>query len=492
MVGEPKSGILVVTRAEDQLSGFSAAAADLAGVTPCRAGSIGAAERLLQDERASPFDLVVLGPDLEQPLLAARRVRRASPVSQILIVQRKQGLERLATMLAFLPDLSGAWTIEAEAGQDRVRAIMAEAVQLSRGRRDAASLSAKLNRALANANESDEAKRRHRRLALSQSFFGAVLSQAADPIFAADMRGNLLNWNEAATALFGPRPEESAAYAVPLPEAWRQALNDLLQRAATGEQASQRELRLPRADGDVIDLSVSMAPVRDEQGQVACISVVARDISERKQSEERQRLLVRELNHRVKNTVALVQALARRSAQNTTSVPDFLAALNGRLEAMSAAHGLLSASWWQGVLLTDLVQAVLFPHVRDGRMRLDIEAVQLAPELASSLALVFNELGTNATKYGALSNADGQVQVFARMDPGARFDQSPRQLKIEWREMGGPPVASPQRGGFGTRLLTQLISYQHQGDVQMEWSEAGLVCSLMLPLQEAQPQAPAA
>lgn len=474
--------VLVVGGSELQQDGLSA----LFDVTVASAASGDAALATLGGADG-PVDVIVIGPGLRQPLMEARRLHRASPLSQVVFVASGEALERLSTMLAYLPDLSGAWTLDSAAPPGRVHDVVTQAAELARGQRHRTALSGRLNRALARADELGEAERRRRRLSLSQRFFEAVLSQAPDPIFATDLQGRLLNWNEAAVDLFGPRPDNSdaAATLARLPQAWRSALGDLLARVAAGEAVTQREFQLPRRDGTVIDLSLSAAPVRDDTGAVASISFIARDVSERKQAEARQQLLLRELNHRVKNTLALVRALIRRTAQGSASVADFLESIDGRLQAMSAAHAVLSANWWRGVSLLELTRVILDPHLRDGRVELDIDDVPLPPDLASSLSLVLHELASNALKYGALSGLAGQVHVTGRFQERAKGDGPARQLTVVWQEEGGPPLRPPSRQGFGTRLLTQLISYQHGGDVAMDWAESGLTCRFTIPVEPA-------
>ena len=200
------------------------------------------------------------------------------------------------------------------------------------------------------------------------------------------------------------------------------------------------------------------------------------EVAERRRVEQRQELLLAELSHRVKNMLAVMQAIARQSAVSASTVPGFVANFRGRLGALAAAHDLLTASGWRGVGLAGLAQAVLAPHVgQEGRLALELSDVPLQPALAQSLALVFHELATNAAKHGALSSPEGKVRLST--------DPTRPDLVMVWREQGGPPVMRPAMRGFGTTLLEGAVAHQHGGQVELDWRVDGLVCRLSLPIQ---------
>jgi two-component sensor histidine kinase len=198
---------------------------------------------------------------------------------------------------------------------------------------------------------------------------------------------------------------------------------------------------------------------------------VAMDISERKAAEERQVLLLRELSHRVKNTLALIQSMVRQTGARARSLGGFLEVLGGRLRALAAAHDLLSGNGWSSTSLRDLSRAALAAH--EDRVRIEVDDLPLKPAAAQDLVLALHELSTNAAKYGALSGT-GAVRLESRV--------ADDHLVLTWRETGGPPVAPPADRGFGSVLLERIVSYQHQGRVEVEWRPDGLVCVLCLPL----------
>jgi PAS domain S-box-containing protein len=228
-------------------------------------------------------------------------------------------------------------------------------------------------------------------------------------------------------------------------------------------------------------LSVSGVPSFDAAGRFKGYRGVSSDISEKKRAEEHRELLLAELSHRVKNTLAIVQAFAAQTASRITTVPDFLEVFRGRLRALATGHTLVTDGKWRAASFADLTRATLEPYLTDARIQLDIEDVALMPELALTLTLACHELATNACKFGALSVPGGRVALTARALRGAGGDD----LQVTWREQGGPAVRKPEQPGFGTSLLVKAIEYQHDGRAELDWHEEGLVCRVNVPLAKA-------
>jgi two-component sensor histidine kinase len=188
----------------------------------------------------------------------------------------------------------------------------------------------------------------------------------------------------------------------------------------------------------------------------------------RRRSEERQDMLVGELNHRVKNTLAVVQSLAHQSFR-TPSAPELaIAAFEARLQALAAAHNLLTQEGWKSAAMSDVVQLALAPFCSPLRCVVDGPPITLTPQAAVSLALAFHELATNASKYGALANDTGVIHVSWALT-GDVFD-------LEWREEGGPLVKPPSRVGFGSRLIKRSLAIELGGKIDMDFRPQGLVC----------------
>jgi two-component sensor histidine kinase/PAS domain-containing protein len=212
---------------------------------------------------------------------------------------------------------------------------------------------------------------------------------------------------------------------------------------------------------------------------------VSMDVTERKAAEERQRLLLNELNHRVKNTLATVQSIAGQTLRTATSEAAFRDAFEARLVALSKTHNLLTDQNWRGASLHDLVITELRPHAggrEGGGSRFLLESdrdIRLTPKAAVALGMAVHELATNAVKYGALSVPGGRVAVRSRV--------ADDRLTLDWIEAGGPPVEGPRRRGFGSRLLEQGLARELSGKVRLDYLPSGLSCRMDLPLHALEP-----
>lgn len=206
-----------------------------------------------------------------------------------------------------------------------------------------------------------------------------------------------------------------------------------------------------------------------------------REIEERKRVETQLRLLLAELNHRVKNTLAIVQSLATQTLRHADTAEAFRAGFEARIMALSEAHNLLTESNWSGASLQEIVHRVLVAYSDAQRVRYHVAAsdVRVGPKTAVSLVMAFHELATNAAKYGALSNTTGKIDISWTVIE----DTTPRRLMVKWEESGGPLVKEPTRKGFGTRLIRGL-SHETTGDVRMDFASTGLICQFDIPLFE--------
>jgi PAS domain S-box-containing protein len=225
-----------------------------------------------------------------------------------------------------------------------------------------------------------------------------------------------------------------------------------------------------------------------DAGGVRRMAGVSLDVTERKRAEERQRLLLNELNHRVKNTLATVQSIASQTLRSAADAEAFRAAFEARLLALSQTHNLLTDAGWEAASLIDILRLEMTPHAagKPGEVRFFVDAdrdVRLTPKAAVALGMAFHELTTNAVKYGALSTPEGRVSVRSRI---VRSDGVAR-LIVEWAESGGPPVAKPQRRGFGGRLLEQGLAGELKGEVKLDYRSTGLLCRMELPMQGLEP-----
>ena len=231
-------------------------------------------------------------------------------------------------------------------------------------------------------------------------------------------------------------------------------------------------------------MGVRSQTVRDPSGKFLYGVRVVQDITERKEAEARQKLLIDELNHRVKNTLATVQSLAAQTARGTDSPEEFRVAFEGRLIALSQAHDQLTRRHWQSADLRDIISGVVGPHLSRPEEQLGIEgeAITVSPRIALTMALVLHEMTTNATKYGALSLPEGRIEVGWQIE--RRPSKSPL-LHIEWRERNGPPVEAPTRPGFGSRFIQGSVTAELRGSVRMDFNSDGLRCAIDIPLDPA-------
>ncbi|EIM25252.1 sensor histidine kinase [Microvirga lotononidis] len=251
-------------------------------------------------------------------------------------------------------------------------------------------------------------------------------------------------------------------------------------RAIAARADLHAEYRVIWPDGSEHWIRVSGRMRSGPDGQPSMVGV-SQDITERRLAEERQALLLHELNHRVKNTLATVQSIAsltRRSADN--SDPAAWSAFMDRLHGMAKTHDLLTATHWQGALLEDVLKNELEPY-QDGmgqRIRLRGPRINLQPSAVLALGLAVHELATNAVKYGSLSVPEGKVHVMWALTPGS--GQSA--LLVEWVESGGPLVKKPERQGFGSKLIQRGLAQQLGGEIKLDFAPAGIRCVITFPI----------
>jgi two-component system CheB/CheR fusion protein len=236
--------------------------------------------------------------------------------------------------------------------------------------------------------------------------------------------------------------------------------------------------RFIRPDGREVWLEETGNAEFDPDGRCMRIKGLTCDITERMRAEEQQRVLVRELDHRVKNVLASAGAVAQRTGEGSGSIDDFLQRFDGRIQSMANAHALLSRSHWEGVRLADLVQSELEPCVRTGGANVEGPNILLLAEATQPIAIALHELVTNALKYGALSSPHGQIALRWHCQHNDRADES---LFIEWIETGGPAVVAPKQVGYGIRAVRSLIPYELCGSVDLVFDPGGVRCTIEVP-----------
>jgi two-component sensor histidine kinase/DNA-binding response OmpR family regulator len=257
--------------------------------------------------------------------------------------------------------------------------------------------------------------------------------------------------------------------------------NTLTEAAATlspENNTFQREVCIVRPDGHLRSCIVSAAGSFDDSGKMVRVDGVTLDITERKEAANRQTLLAREVDHRARNALAIVQAIVRLGRADNTR--DYIAGVEGRVRALAQTHELLSQSRWQGADMLRLVNEEISPYRSRCATRIAVAgpSVILSPEKAQTVALALHELATNAAKYGALSNAQGEVSV--------RWEIHGGRLTLRWTELKGPAVSEPKHRGFGMKIITASIAQQGGGEVRFDWQQGGLVCTISLACGDAE------
>ncbi len=308
-----------------------------------------------------------------------------------------------------------------------------------------------------------------------------IVSSSDDAIVSKSLDGIITSWNTGAERIFGYSAAEMVGTSITRiippelhPEEWQ-----VLARLRRGERIDHYETIRVARDGRRVDISLTVSPIRDRFGKVTGASKVARDVTERKQSEKSQLLLMGELSHRVKNTLATVQAIATQSLRRSRDAAEFVPAFTGRIHALARAHDLLSETRWEGIEVGSLVRDQVLLGVPDDRISVRGPGLTLEPQPALHLAMVLHELGTNARKYGALSVPHGRLTIEWLVAGSSKGHT----LELRWTEAGGPPVTAPARPGFGTRLIEESLM-AHDGGATITYGVDGLTCVLKLPLAE--------
>ena len=300
-----------------------------------------------------------------------------------------------------------------------------------------------------------------------------ILESIDDAFFALDHQWRFTYVNRHCERLWGRRRDELLGRV--MWEAFPQILGSEPYRAYLKVAAERQPLRIETVAVTInrpVDLAIYPSP--------SGLSVYFRDISERRQGEERQKLLMAELDHRVKNTLAAIQSMVTQSAAAGHSIADFISALQGRIASMGRAHSLLTQSRWEGASLRRVVADELRPFEAPNGSHAVIDGndMLLKPKAATAISMVVHELTTNSAKYGALSRAEGRVSVRWRIAGEA----DAAVLRLEWAESGGPPVAPPERRGFGTMLIERTLAYEFGGAADLDFAPEGLRCRIAVPL----------
>jgi len=315
----------------------------------------------------------------------------------------------------------------------------------------------------------------------------AVVRSSRDAIISFSGLGVIQTWNDGAALLYGHSVDQAvgARFSMLAPDDLAAEDQAFTARLLGGESLLIETVRR-RRDGQLVPVAISGAPVRGPGGRVEGAATVHRDMTAWREAEARQSLMLRELTHRTKNLLAIVQAVERQSAATTATKEEFHERLSGRLRAIAASHDTLISCDWRGVVVAEVLRSQLAPFSEGNRLRIRTEgpALQLNAEASHNLALAIHELATNAVKYGALSGVTGEVLIswgLAEGPAGPSFE-------LRWVEQGGPPVAPPARRGFGSTVLERIVPSALGGVSTLSLDPAGVLWELRIPARLIEPR----
>jgi PAS domain S-box-containing protein len=306
-------------------------------------------------------------------------------------------------------------------------------------------------------------------------WLASIVQSSDDAIVSKNLDGIITSWNKGAERVFGYTAEEAIGQPITIviPQDRQDEERTILTRIRRGERIEHFETVRQRRHGSLIWVSLTISPVKNAEGKIVGASKIARDITEQKRTSDQIATLAREAEHRSKNLLANVQAMVNLSQAD--AVADLKKAVEGRIQALANVHSLFVTTRWIGAELSTIVEHEVAPYSTSDekkRVRIDGPQVLLEPDTAQAVAITLHELATNAAKYGALSTANGHIDLKWSHEANGR-------LNLRWIETGGPTVEPPTRRGFGGRVIEQMIG-QLKGESRFDWRAEGLVCEITL------------
>jgi len=313
---------------------------------------------------------------------------------------------------------------------------------------------------------------------VSAQRLASIVDSSDDAIISKDLRGVIASWNAGAERLFGYTAEEAIGKSITMliPPDRLDEEPSIIGRIVRGERVDHYETIRRRKDGTLIDISLTVSPVKARDGTIIGASKIARDITDRRRAQEQANLLIGEMKHRLKNSLSIVQAIASQTLGSVT--PQEHVAFAGRLQALAGAQDLLTLQNLRSVPLREVIERALAPFQERHAERIVLDGVDgiwLDAGKITLLSMGLHELATNAAKYGALSNDNGTVHLTWRVEPAEKG----RCVKLVWCEQGGPPVEPRTRKGFGSLLLEQALK-SDLGGASLEFRPEGVVCAVEL------------
>ena len=330
----------------------------------------------------------------------------------------------------------------------------------------------------------DALARMSEELDTQRRFYEGLISATPDLVYAFGLDYRFTFANRALLNMWGRSLKDSVGKSLIEIgyEPWHAEMHEReIDQVIATKQGIRGEVGFPHAELGWRTYDYIFMPMFDAAGEVEAIAGTTRDITDIKRAEEHLKLLVNELNHRVKNTLATIQSIAAQTFRGDAATPEARAAFEGRLIALSNVHTVLTRTNWEGASLSEIVAQSLAPFVdaaAPGRLVTEGPDQQLRPQVSLALAMALHELASNAVEYGAWSNADGKVRVSWGREAG--------RLRLEWREQDGPPVTPPTRRGFGTRLLQGGLARELEGEVTFDYRAEGLIGTIEAQMADSE------
>lgn len=330
--------------------------------------------------------------------------------------------------------------------------------------------------------------------ATADTRLAAIVDSSFDAIISKDLNSIVTSWNLAAERMFGYSAEEAVGQSILMliPDHLKGEETEIISRVRGGHRVASYETTRRRKDGTLISVSLTVSPIKNADGEIVGASKIARDISAAKESERRIRLLMREVNHRVKNQFAVILSMVRETSKRSNDPREFEELIRARIMALSRSHDLLVTSEWAGASLFDLIQEHLKPFGREERILLSGPVLTLQSNAVQNLGMAFHELGTNSSKYGALGSEDGRVEITWTIGQSGQGSSaqagasSGREFQLLWTETSTPRPGDKcdesARKGFGTVVLQRVAPQSLGGSAELQRSPGHLSWRLSAPL----------
>jgi PAS domain S-box-containing protein len=312
----------------------------------------------------------------------------------------------------------------------------------------------------------------------------AIVESSFDAIISKDLNGRITTWNHGAERLFGYTAEEiiGAPITTLFPLGREDEEIGIIARIKSGERVESFETERRRKDGTIIPVSLTISPVRDATGRIVGASKIARDISAAKEAEQRIQMLMREVNHRVKNQYSVILSMIRETNKRSDNPDAFERTVRERIMALSRSHDLLVAGDWRGATMFELVLAQTKPFGHEDKLVLSGPSITMSPSAVQYLGMAFHELATNSAKYGVLSAGEGLIEVTWSFSG----ERGARELNLVWSETDGPQVGHIKKTGFGSVMLQRVAPQAVDGRGDLELAPNGITWTLVAPVKSVE------